>query len=144
MDGFQLLMQDHREVERLFDDYETTGDPMIVREICFAVVLHTEAEEAVLYPALRSLVADGAELASRAEFEHGQVKDDIARIYDAAPADTADAVHHLRAVVEAHVWEEENELLPLVRESGIDADGLGDALVVAKERARPEAVRLAS
>ena len=67
IDGFQLLIQDHREVERLFDDFETTGDPMIVREICFTLVLHTEAEEAVLYPALRSLVTDGAELASRAE-----------------------------------------------------------------------------
>jgi iron-sulfur cluster repair protein YtfE (RIC family) len=144
IDGFRLLQQDHREVERLFAEYETSGDPMVVREICFQLVLHTEAEEAVLYPAVRSLVTDGAELASRAEFEHQQVKDDVARLYDAAPADVAAIVHHLRSMVEAHVSEEERELLPLLADAGLDARQLGDALVVAKERARPDAVRLAS
>ncbi len=143
-DGFQLLQHDHRDVERLFADYETSGDPMIVREICFDLTLHTQAEEAVLYPAVRSVVMHGSEFANRAEFEHAQLKDDIARIYDAAPADVADLVHHMRSIVAAHVSEEETELFPLLLDAGIDAGQLGDALTAAKERARPKAARLAS
>src|SRR5262245_50394379 len=138
-DGFQLLIHDHRDVKRLFEDYEASGDPMLVRELCFELTLHTEAEEAILYPALRSLVTDGAERANGAEHEHARVKDVIARIYDAAPADIQDLVREMEPLVDTHVWEEENELFPMLVDAGIDPEHLGESMEAAKEAARPKA-----
>ena len=128
----------------MFEEYEGSGDQTIVREICFELMLHTQAEEAVLYPALRSMATDGAELANRAEHEHASMKYAIAQIYDAAPADVQDLAREMRSVVEAHVWEEEQELFPLLIDSGLDPEHLGKSLESAKEVARPEAARLAS
>jgi hemerythrin superfamily protein len=142
-DGYQLLMHDHRDAQRMFEEYEATGDQMIVRELCFELTLHAEAEEAVLYPALRSVATHGVELADRAEYEHGRVKDVIARIYDAAPTDVQDLVREMAALVETHVWEEENELFPLLVEAGIDPEHLGESIEAAKEAARPTAAQLA-
>jgi hemerythrin superfamily protein len=143
-DGFQLLQHDHRDAKRLFEEYEATGDQMLVRELCFELTLHSEAEEAVLYPALRSVATHGVELANRAEHEHARVKDLIRRIYDAAPGDVQELVREMEPLVDTHVWEEENELFPLLLEAGIDPDHLGGSIEAAKEAARPKAAQLAS
>jgi hemerythrin superfamily protein len=144
MDGFEFLTRDHREITRLFDEYEETGDPTIVREICFELALHAEAEETVLYPAVRSLAARGSELANRAEYEHATVKELIENTYEAAPAEIADLAHRMRSAVTAHVDEEEREIFPELRDAGVDVDRLGEDLEQAKENARPRAARAAS
>jgi len=124
-DIFEMLSNDHREVEQLFDRYRQTHDDVVAHEICDALTLHTEVEEQVLYPVLRRIVDDGDDLANFAEDEHAAVKLLIARIYETPPIDIEPLVDDLRVNVEPHVQKEESSLFPKMREAGADAEELG-------------------
>ena len=91
-DGFEMLQDDHRKVERLFETYLHDNEDSVAREICEQLTLHTQVEEAALYPALRRNVDGGDDLADVAEQEHSAVKTLIARIYDAPPEGLLDLV----------------------------------------------------
>jgi iron-sulfur cluster repair protein YtfE (RIC family) len=134
-DGFDILSEEHRAVERLFETYRHDPEDSIAHEICAQLGVHTRIEEAALYPALRRYVDGGDDLADVAEQEHAAAKSIIARIYDSPPEDLFDLMAELRREVEHHVESEESELFPEMRESGIDADLLGAEI----ERARPAA-----
>ena len=134
-DGFDVLTEEHRAVERLFDTYRHDPEDSIAHEICAELGVHTKIEEAALYPALRRYVDGGDDLADVAEQEHAVAKSIIARIDGSPPADLFDLVAELRSEVEHHVESEESELFPQMRESGVDAELLGAEL----ERARPAA-----
>src|SRR5438477_436390 len=86
-DGFQLLEEDHREVERLFSRYADSRDDVVAHDICSMLAEHSEIEDAALYPALRRLVDGGDDLADVAEQEHTAIASLIARVYDAPPGD---------------------------------------------------------
>ena len=62
-DGFEMLAEDHRAVERLFETYVHDNEDSVAREICEELTLHTQVEEAALYPALRRYVDGGDDLA---------------------------------------------------------------------------------
>jgi hemerythrin superfamily protein len=124
-DGFEILADDHRTVERLFETYRHDNEDSIAHEICGRLTAHTRVEEAALYPALRRYVDGGDDLADEAEQEHSAVKTLIARIYDSPPDGLLDLVTELRREVEHHVEREESELFPAMRESGVDAGLLG-------------------
>jgi hemerythrin superfamily protein len=134
-DGFDVLSEEHRAVERLFDTYRHDPEDSIAHEICAQLGVHTRIEEAALYPALRRYVDGGDDLADVAEQENSAAKSIIARIDDSPPTDLFDLVAELRSEVEHHVESEESELFPQMRESGVDAERLGAEL----ERARPAA-----
>jgi hemerythrin superfamily protein len=62
-----LLKQDHRTVEQLFAQFESAQDVATAEEICAEIDVHAQAEEQVVYPALReqvSLEELGAEVAT--------------------------------------------------------------------------------
>ena len=124
-DGFEILADDHRAVERLFETYRHDTEDSIAHEICEQLTVHTRIEESALYPALRRYVDGGDDLADEAEQEHATVKTLIARIYDSPPGGLFDLVTELRHDVEHHVEREESELFPLMREAGVDAALLG-------------------
>ena len=124
-DGFEILADDHRTVERLFETYRHDNEDSIAHEICERLTAHTRVEEAALYPALRRYVDGGDDLADEAEQEHSEVKTLIARIYDSPPDGLLDLVTELRRDVEHHVEREESELFPAMREAGVDAGLLG-------------------
>ena len=124
-DGFEMLAEDHRAVERLFETYVHDNEDSVAREICEELTLHTRVEEAVLYPALRTYVDGGDDLADIAEQEHAAVKSLIARIYESPPDDLLGVVSELRHEVEQHIAREETELFPEMREAGVDAGLLG-------------------
>ncbi len=134
-DGFEMLSEDHRQVERLFDTYTHDPEDSIAHDICARLSVHTRVEEATLYPALRRYVDGGDDLADVAEQEHAVAKSIIARIYDSPPGNLSDLVAELRSEVAHHVESEESELFPEMRESGVDADVLGTEI----EGARPAA-----
>jgi hemerythrin superfamily protein len=134
-DGYELLTREHRQVEAMFEQYRREPDDAGAHRIAEALTLHTEAEEAALYPLLRKYVDGGDDLASEAEYEHATVKSQIARLYEAPPADLAPLVQEIETNVADHVRSEEEELFPAMRDSGVDGDTLARGL----ERAQGEA-----
>jgi hemerythrin superfamily protein len=134
-DGYEFLRREHRNVEMMFDQYRQQPDDALARRIAEALTLHSEAEEAALYPQLRKYVDGGDDMAAEAEYEHATVKSQIARLYEAPPIDLAPLVRQIEQNVADHVRREEQEIFPAMQESGVDADGLARAL----ERAQGEA-----
>jgi hemerythrin superfamily protein len=134
-DGYEFLTREHRQIEAMFEQYRQQPDDALARRIAEALTLHTEAEETALYPQLRKYVDGGDDLADEAEYEHATVKSQIARLYEAPPADLAALVRGIEQNVGDHVKREEQEIFPAMRESGVDADGLARAL----ERSQGEA-----
>ena len=140
-DGFEILSQDHREVERLFDTYRHDPEASIAHDICARLSVHTRVEEAALYPALRRYVDGGDDLADVADQEHAVAKSIIARIDDSPPEQLFDLVTELRSEVEHHVESEESELFPQMRESGVDAGVLGTEIAGARRVAEANTAR---
>ena len=134
-DGYEFLTREHRQVEAMFEQYRQEPDDALAHRIAEALTLHTEAEEAALYPQLRKYVDGGDDLAADAEYEHATVKSQIARLYEAPPPNLSPLMSDIERNVADHVRQEEDEIFPAMRESGVDADGLARAL----ERAQGEA-----
>jgi hemerythrin superfamily protein len=79
-DAIALLMQDHREVEQLFKEFEAAkkaedeaAKAEIVKQVCIALTAHAEIEEEIFYPAVREEIED-ADVMDEAEVEHGSIK----------------------------------------------------------------------
>jgi hemerythrin superfamily protein len=112
MDVTELLQQDHRKVEGLFDQYKRTQDDATVEQICQELERHTTLEEEIVYPRLAEIDAD---LEQQAEDEHAKAKDLIAELR-AGSDDVAGLVEELEAAVQHHVQEEETKAFPAMRE----------------------------
>lgn len=137
-DAIALLEADHREVRELFKKFaEAEGDASkrdLAVAICVALKVHTRLEEEIFYPAAYAAIGEGR-LVEEAIVEHASAKDLIAQIESGAPGEALfDArVTVLCEYVEHHVAEEEDELFPLCRKSGLDLDALGDLLAFRKQ-----------
>jgi iron-sulfur cluster repair protein YtfE (RIC family) len=135
-----LLEADHKVVKGLFAQFDALGDRSIVNkkkiadQICLELSVHTQVEEEIFYPAIRKPIKDG-DLLDEAIVEHASAKDLIAQISDMDPGDDLyDAkVKVLSEQIEHHVREEENEMFPKVRKSGLDLMALGEAMKARKE-----------
>jgi hemerythrin superfamily protein len=133
-DAIKLLTADHREVKGLFDDYQELVDAdasaderqALAERICAMLTVHATIEEEIFYPAAREAL-DDEDLLDEAEVEHASAKDLIAQIEDMdADDDLYDAkVTVLGEYIDHHVQEEEGEMFPMCRESGMDLAELG-------------------
>ena len=115
-DVFALLTADHREVEQLFQQFQGSNDPAVVRKLCDELTVHALVEEELIYPLLATKVNPGH--AREARHEHEEAKQLIGQI-DAALADGGDVsslVSQLQQSVQHHVQEEESEIFPEMRE----------------------------
>ena len=142
-DAITLLTNDHAEVNELFEQYKTLADDAgsmsqdkqnLAEEICTMLTVHAMIEEEIFYPAVRDALDDG-KLLDEAEIEHQAAKDLVAQIQDAEPDD---ALYDARVIVlgeyvNHHVQEEEGELFPQVRESGLDLEALGAEMSARQE-----------
>jgi hemerythrin superfamily protein len=138
-DAVTMLEQDHRKVEQLFTEYQSSRDPSVVQQICTELKVHTTIEEEVVYPVVAQDVPDGKALDQEARKEHQEVEDAIQQIesvgYDAAEVDEL-----MQTIIEGvthHVEEEESEMFPKLQEE-LGADKLtelGEQLAEAKQRA---------
>ena len=140
-DGFEQLIADHRKVADLFRQYQSDGEDALAHTICDELAVHSAIEERVLYPQLRRLVDGGDDLADTAEAEHATIATLIATIEQTPPEDLHGVMNELQADVEQHVGDEENELFPTMRESGVDAEQLGARLEEAKAHAQSTVTR---
>jgi hemerythrin superfamily protein len=117
------IITDHREFESVFTEIESGGDPRtqpdLVEHVIAGIVRHAVAEEQYLYPAARSVLPDGDELADHELKEHAEAEE-IMKAIEKAGADDAqydDLVRKLIGEIRHHVEDEENDLLPKLRDA---------------------------
>jgi hemerythrin superfamily protein len=120
-DAVALIKADHREVEKLFHEFEDAGDrayktkQQLVSQIIKELEVHATIEEEIYYPAVDAKAKkDGKELVAEAVEEHHVVKVLLGELATMSAEDDAfDAkVTVLIENVRHHVEEEEEELLP--------------------------------
>ena len=138
----ELIIQDHREVDQLFERLETAQDPAerleIGEEIIRELSIHAAVEEQLLYPtALRYLKTEG--IVEHGIEEHQELKQVLAEIDGCSAEDERfmAGFRKAKALVRDHVEEEERDLLPVIREElGEEKlDTLGLAIIGAKKTA---------
>lgn len=149
MDAIELLEQQHRQVEDLFDallsadEDDSERRQEIFDQLADALAGHTIIEEQLFYPVAQRI---DDELIQESLAEHLEVKRMLAELLDLDPSDDAfeAKVQELKEAVEHHVSEEENGLFPEVR-LHLDADRrneLGDEMESMFEGIRQEHPRL--
>lgn len=140
-DAIALLTEDHKEVKAAFKEFEELGErafaskKKLADKICAALKAHTVIEEEIFYPAVREQVKEGEDLVDEAVVEHQSAKDLIAQIEAmTAEDDLFDAkVKVLSEQIEHHVKEEETEMFPKAKKSGLDLVVLGEKMGERKE-----------
>jgi hemerythrin superfamily protein len=140
--ALDILEADHRAVEQLFDAFSRAPKDdlerrsTLVQRACELLTIHAMVEEELLYPAARqALGSDEKEGVDEAFVEHFLVKTLIEKFtqlkagdegFDATFKVLAESVNH-------HVKEEESELFPELRKTGLDLDALGRRIAARRE-----------
>lgn len=139
IDGLKLLSEDHRRVEGLFEEFESTNGKhnkaRIIQEICTELKVHAQIEEEIYYPAIKGEV-EQADL-EEAYVEHDSAKLLINELAAATPDEEFyDAkVKVLKELIEHHVKEEEKQrdnLFQQTRAADVDLQELGARLAARK------------
>src|SRR5689334_16273001 len=78
----EVLTEEHRLLDRLFEHYAATHDPEAAAQLGDALVLHSRIEEEFLYPLVRTALVDGGHLSDEAEDDHEKVKQFVAEAED--------------------------------------------------------------
>ena len=155
-DAITLLKADHKDIRRLFRDFEAAGDraikkkAKIVRKIIELLTVHTYVENEVMYPEVRALLPDLEEDILESYEEHHVADVLCMELYGMpAGAERFDAkTTVLIETVTQHIKEEERDWFPKVR-AGLDRkqlQKLGAQIEQAREKAprspaRPSAVK---
>ena len=139
-DAIDLLKQDHAAVKKAFKQFEKAKykDPNARREfiaaICKDLIMHTELEEQIFYPAVRAKLKDD-DLMNEALVEHNSAKTLIAEIEKLQGDDPMlkPSVAVLAEYVQHHVREEEREIMPKAKRLKLDLAGLAEQMLKRKE-----------
>ena len=138
-DAIALLKEDHREVEQLFEEFNSAKGEgrkeKLARQICRELTIHAMIEEEIFYPACEGKVEE--DLLKEGYVEHDAAKVLIAQIEAGEPSDDFyDAkMKVLCEEIEHHVQEEEKRMEGLfaqARKAGLDMDALGKQLAQRK------------
>ena len=138
-DVVDLIMNDHREVERLFAELanEPGKRPNLLPVLTTLLTAHSRAEEAEVYPVAAD-EADEADEVAHSQEEHVEADELLAKLAATDPeSPNFDTV--LRELVEAvthHVEEEETKVLPGIRQRLSDERRreLGEAFANSREK----------
>ena len=145
VNAFDLLEQDHREVEEWFDEYDELKNnhenrkAELAEKICLALKVHAQLEEEIFYPRAREATKDD-DLIDESLVEHATVKNLISEIEEMeAGEELYDAkIRVLGEMVKHHIREEEEELFPELQSAKMDLDELGKELAQHKEELMSE------
>jgi len=137
--AIRLLKQDHREVEKMFDEYEQlesdSEKQALFDKIALALKVHTRIEEEILYPESRGEVED--DLIDEAYVEHDGAKKLIAEIEAMKPGQEfyAAKVKVLGEYIKHHVKEEEQPggFFAQAKKGDEDLEAMGERLKARKE-----------
>jgi hemerythrin superfamily protein len=143
--AFDVLEEDHREVEEWFDEYDELKDSdedrkaELAEKICLALKVHAQIEEEIFYPRAREAAKDD-DLIDEAIVEHATVKNMIAEIEEMDVGEELyDAkIRVLGEMVKRHIREEEEELFPELQSAKMDLDAVGKELAERKEELMSE------
>ncbi len=141
-DAIVLLKADHKEVEKLFKQFEKLGDTAytqkrdVVDKVIEALSVHATIEEQFFYPAVRKEAEAIQDVVLEGLEEHHIVKWTLSELEKMSPEEErfTPKMKVLMESVRHHVEEEESEMFPKVREAmGRKAlTELGDTLAQAK------------
>ena len=144
-DAIVLLKEDHKEIRRLFRDYQKAGDGAeatkrrLAGQILETLTVHTYIENEVMYPETRQLLPDLEEDVLESYEEHHVADVLSAELAMMSPSDERfDA--KMTVLIENvlhHIEEEEQDWFPQVRE-GLGRNKLreiGDRMVEARKTA---------
>jgi hemerythrin-like domain-containing protein len=126
-DAIDMLKQDHSTVQKAFKEFERLAheDPERCRElvmgVCEELKIHATLEEEIFYPAVYDAIHN-EEIMSEAAVEHETARMLIEQLEN-MPED--DPNYHatfkvLGEYVRHHIREEESEMFPAARKSGLD------------------------
>ena len=144
-DAIVLLKDDHKQIKRLFRDFDAAGENAtkrkgeLVSKIIELLTVHTYIENEVMYPEVRRLVPDLEDDVLESYEEHHVadllVMELVAMSPDAERFDAKTTV--LIENVSHHIEEEEQEWFPKVREAlgRKQLQELGEKLLEAKAKA---------
>lgn len=135
-DVVDLIMNDHRELERIFDELltEPAKRAGLLPVMTTLLTAHSRAEEAEVYPQARE--AGGAEDVEHSQKEHlelDELAEQLCRV-DPSSSDFEPALQKLVDAVKHHVGEEEESVLPGMRErmSAATLQSLGEAFLASR------------
>ncbi|HET9836414.1 MAG TPA: hemerythrin domain-containing protein [Rhodanobacteraceae bacterium] len=138
--AIELLKHDHREVDSMFKQFEsedeTRSKAEVAQHICLSLIVHSEIEEELFYPAAQRVLEDeDRDLVAEAKVEHMGLKRLIDDISGSSPGDEMFKARMivLKEYVKHHVHEEEHELMPQVKKTDIDLEALGSRLLERKQ-----------
>jgi len=136
-DVVDLIMQDHREVERMFEVLRSAPEKRagLVPVLTTLLTAHSRAEEAEVYPAARD-EADEADEVAHSQEEHIEADQLLARLAETDPRSVGfdEVLDELVSAVTHHVEEEESKVLPGMRQRLSDQRRaeLGDAFLASR------------
>jgi len=149
-DACSLLDADHRNVKKLFKEFEPLAESKaksapakrreLADQICLELTVHAQIEEEIFYPALRS-ATKAEDLLDEAEVEHASAKDLIAQIQEGDETDSkwCAKVIVLGEYIDHHVKEERNEIFVKARAAKkLDLVAMRDQLQTRKEELMAE------
>ncbi|GAA4423893.1 hemerythrin domain-containing protein [Actinokineospora soli] len=123
-DVVDLIMQDHREVERLFAELKQSPEkrPLLVPVLSALLTAHSRAEEAEVYPVAKAEAGETEEV-EHSQREHAQAEQLLAKLVGTDPEtpEFDEVLTELEEAVTHHVEEEETTVLPRMREQ-LDED----------------------
>jgi hemerythrin superfamily protein len=118
-DVVDVIMQDHREVERIFEELRSQPEKRAgtVPVLVTLLTAHSRAEEAEVYPAVRD-EAQAADVVAHSQQEHVEADELLRELGQADPEgpDFEEVLQRLVQAVTHHVEEEESSVLPAMRE----------------------------
>lgn len=136
-DATLLLTQDHREAMAFMDWIQASDDPtvkaVVAAKLCAALRAHMQIEEEIFYPAAREATGD-EELVEHGIKEHQEARALVEAIESASVGSREfdSALSQLRSAIADHVEDEEHELFPEVRATGLDLYELGRGMAARK------------
>ena len=136
LDAVELLKKDHREVEKLFKEFEKLHEAeeheaadQIVQTACVELQIHDKLETEIFYPAVREQAQkEEEELLDEAEVEHNTVRQLIETLQGMEDPEDEKKHAHFTVLIEYvkhHVKEEEKEMFPKVKKLDLDLNELG-------------------
>lgn len=132
VDAIDMLKQDHGRVQKAFKEFERLAHEdaeacqELVMSVCEDLKVHATLEEDIFYPAVYDAI-DDEEIMNEAAVEHETARMLIEQLEN-MPQD--DPNYHatfkvLGEYVRHHIREEEGEMFPAARKTGLDFAALG-------------------
>lgn len=139
-DALALLKEDHRAVQKIFKEFakakshDGSNKAELVKTACQELIVHTQIEEEIFYPALREAMTEH-DMLDEAKVEHQLAKELVEELEDMNPDDPLyDAKFTvLGEYVNHHIKEEEGEMFPAAKKADVDLVQLGERMLELRE-----------